>query len=115
MTGPSDRIEAILKRTRIAYIADTTAKLEQIHLLFRQWADGCTSADMLIDMTHRHVHGMKGLALTLNYPAIHEACEPVLSILQHQGPDWTKSDIYTLRSLVGRLQESADEAFAAGE
>ncbi len=115
MTGPSDRFEAIIKRTRIAYIADTAAKMEQIHLLFRQWAEGSTSADQLIDTTYRHVHGMKGLALTLNYPIIHEACEPVLSILQHHGPDWTKSDINILQSLVTSLQECIDESFASGE
>ena len=115
MTGPTGRYEDIIKRTRIVFVADTAAKMEQIHLLFRQWTDGDTSTDLLVDTTHRHVHGMKGLALTLNYPLIHQACEPILSILQHLGNNWTKSDIYTLQSLVGLLQERIDESFAAEE
>lgn len=115
MTGSSDRFEAIIKRTRIAYVADTAAKMEQIHLLFRQWSEGSGPVDLLIDTTHRHVHGMKGLALTLNYPVIHEACEPVLSILQHHGPEWTRSDINALQLLVTALQECVDAAFAADE
>jgi len=114
MADQTQRIEEIIKRTRIAFIADTTNKMEQIRSCFQQWEEAQVSQENLIDMTHRYVHSIKGLALTLQYPQIHNACEQVLAIiLQQESHVWTISDINLLQKLVDDLQVSVKTSFAS--
>lgn len=112
MADKSSRIEEIINRTRIAFIKDTNNKMDQIHSCFQQWKDDHALQETLIDTTHRNVHSIKGLALTLSYPQIHDACEQILAfILQHERSIWTISEINSLRLLIDQLQISVDESF----
>jgi HPt (histidine-containing phosphotransfer) domain-containing protein len=112
LTEKTQRIEEIIKRTRIAFTEDTINKVIQIQGCFQQWKDNSISQENLIDTTHRNVHSIKGLALTLSYPLIHNACEQILDIiLQHESPIWTTTEINCLHILVDQLQTSMDESF----
>jgi len=116
LADKTKRIEEILEKTRIAFIKDTNNKMEQIQICFQQWKDHGNSQENLIDTTHRHVHSIKGLALTLTYPQIHNDCERILAfILQQESLIWTTSEINSLQSLVEHLRISVDESFAVHE
>lgn len=116
MTDQNKRIAEIIKRTQIAFIEDTTSKMEHLHSCFRQWKRNEMRCEDVVDTTHRYVHGMKGLALTLSYHQIHIICEQILSfILQQEGAAWKTSDMDRLHSLVDELQVRIDNSFKNNE
>lgn len=113
MTDQEQRIAEILRRTREPFKQDARDKIDQLHRLFALCDEGTQTAGAVAESARRHAHSMKGLALTLSFSSVHEACEHILdTILQQEERPWTIPDLENLRALVRRLEEAMNAEFA---
>lgn len=110
MSDKSKRIEAIMNRTRSLFITDSLDKMQQMEQRFIDWRQGKVTLEQFIETVHWHVHGMKGLAMTLSYHQMHGVCEHILStISQQEGQVWTIPDGDKLHELVQQLKISMEQ------
>lgn len=108
------RMQEILNRTKPIFLHDSIDKIKQINLVFEQWGQQQLSTESLIETIHQHVHGMKGLALTLSYHQIDRICQEIITIILQlediKGLIWTQAELADLHQMIASLELLVHEA-----
>ncbi len=114
----AERYRQIIEQTRVRFLQDATIKMQDIHAGLTSY-NGLEEPDAdaglaLANQIHRHVHAIKGLALTLSYAEIDELCGDMINyILNDPARIWKREHIDRLQQQVSQLQQLIDDAKAS--
>ncbi|WP_322906921.1 Hpt domain-containing protein [Paenibacillus campi] len=114
----AERYRQIIEQTRVRFLHDATTKMHDLHQIFadyRQFDDPDPQAGSAVaDRVHRHIHAIKGLALTLSYASIDELCGEMIHFILNDPPKiWKREYVEQLERYVHQLEQLLHEAAAA--
>ena len=105
----AERYRQIIEQTRVRFLQDAATKMQDLHQGFASYMQldepSPQAGDTMTDQVHRHVHAIKGLALTLSYPRIDELCGDILHYILNDPPIiWKRDHLVILEQQVHQLE-----------
>lgn len=73
-----EKLKRIIRQAQTLFLQDAATKLSEMEAGIRQWSEDELSFDETVDLIHRHVHALKGVALTIQYDDIDRVCKLIL-------------------------------------
>ncbi|MFD1884710.1 Hpt domain-containing protein [Paenibacillus wenxiniae] len=114
----AERYRQIIEQTRVRFLQDAAIKMHDMHQSLQDYngleAPDADAGQALAHQIHRHVHAIKGLALTLSYSGIDELCGDMVNyILNDSSRIWKREHVDRLQQQVDQLGQLIDEATAS--
>jgi chemotaxis protein histidine kinase CheA len=111
----AERYRQIIEQTRVRFLQDAMIKMQDMHQGLTDYnrleEPDADAGQALANQIHRHVHAIKGLALTLSYPGIDELCGDMINyILNDPSRIWKREHVDRLQQQVNQLEQLLDEA-----
>ncbi|MEW4371150.1 Hpt domain-containing protein [Paenibacillus kandeliae] len=111
----AERYRQIMEQTRIRFLQDASIKMQELDASFTEYRQTSepseSTARELAMLVHRHVHAIKGLALTLSFVEIDHICAEMTDyILNDPDKIWQSSDIRWLEQQTNELERLLAQA-----
>ncbi|TMV50113.1 hypothetical protein FE783_11145 [Paenibacillus mesophilus] len=90
----NEKLKRIIRQAQELFLQDAASKMSEMEAGIRQWTDRSLSFDQTVDLIHRHVHALKGVALTIQYDDIDRVCKQILEQVHDVQDDRSAGKVY---------------------
>lgn len=90
----NEKLKRIIRQAQELFLQDAASKMLEMEAGIRQWAERSLSFDQTTDLIHRHVHALKGVALTIQYDDIDRVCRQILEQIHAVQDDRMAGKVY---------------------
>ncbi|MDF2663561.1 MAG: hypothetical protein K0Q94_6352 [Paenibacillus sp.] len=74
----NEKLKRIIRQAQTLFLQDAASRMSEVETGLRQWTEHELSFDETVELIHRHVHALKGVALTIHYDDIDLVCKQIL-------------------------------------
>ncbi|TNJ58061.1 hypothetical protein FE784_38230 [Paenibacillus hemerocallicola] len=105
----NEKLKRIIRQAQTLFLQDAASRMSEVEAGLRQWTEHELSFDETVDLIHRHVHALKGVALTIQYDDIDLVCKQILERVHTVEEDRSTGEGYDDAAEHHEMSEFASE------
>jgi HPt (histidine-containing phosphotransfer) domain-containing protein len=105
----NEKLKRIIRQAQELFLQDAASKMTDMEAGIRQWMERGLSFEQTADLIHRHVHALKGVALTIQYEDIDQVCEQILEQIHTVQDDRSTGKVYDAKAEHNEMNQFIDK------